>query len=229
VLFQRVDEYWARVFGSRVADLWSPGCSVSVSDMPGVYVLVRGQACRIAAPAAMAAALADVTRDLGADDALDPGRWPDLLPGVGSVLGPSVHAYLDSPAGLPDPDGVVEVDRGALAGLRDACQPTEWGEAGFGHTGRLFALYEGGTVVAAGNLTDWRNVPSDVGLVTHPDQRGRGYGLRVGAHVSRIAIAEAGIARYRALAGNVASRHIARRLGFVEYGSNLTIRLTDNP
>lgn len=221
---QRVDEYWAGVFGCAVERLWTPGCSVAASDMPGVYVLVRGDACRIAAPADWVPALTDATSDLTAAAALQPRQWAPLLPPGTVIHGPSVHAYLDSAAGLPAPDGVVEVDREALAELESACPPAEWGEGGFGHTGRFFARYAGQTIIAAGNLTDWRGVPSDVGLVTRPGHRGRGHGLRIGAHAARVAIAAAGIARYRALADNVASRRIARRLGFVEYGGNLMIR-----
>lgn len=222
-----VDVYWAGVFGCPVERLWSPGCSVTASDMPGAYVLVHGDSCRIAAATSWVPTLAAATRDLDASDALDRRRWPDLLPddSITVIHGPSVHAYLDSVAELPDPDDVVEVDHEALAELRAACPAAEWAEGGFGDTGRVFGLYRSGMLVAAGNLTDWRDVPSDIGLITHPDHRGRGYGLRVGAFAARFAIAAAGIARYRALADNAASRRIARRLGFAEYGGNLMIRL----
>lgn len=219
-----VDEYWAGVFGCPVGQLWSPGCSVSASDMPGVYVLVHGDSCRITAPAAWVPTLVDLTWAMTAAEALQPGRWLELLAPGTVVHGPSVHAYLASTADLPDPDDVVEVGHDALTDLRAACPRTEWGEGGFGDTGRFFGLYRVGTLVAAGNLTDWRDVPSDVGLVTHPDHRGHGYGLRVAAHAARTAVADAGIARYRALAANLASRRIARRLGFVDYGGYLMIR-----
>jgi GNAT superfamily N-acetyltransferase len=227
VFHQRVDEYWADVFGCPIEQLWRPGCSVSASDMPGAYVLAHDDSCRIAAPASWVAALADATRDLTAADAMTPQLWSDLLPDVTAVLGPSVHAYLDSAHDLPNTGSVMEVDLDALTELRTACPPAEWAEGGFGDDGCFFGLYDRGTLVAAGNLTDWRGVPSDIGLITHPDHRGHGYGMRLGAHAARIAIANAGIARYRALADNRASRRIARRLGFVEYGGNLMIRLAD--
>jgi GNAT superfamily N-acetyltransferase len=227
VIHQRVDEYWAAVFGCPVERLWAPGCSVSAYDMPGAYVLVHGDSCRIATPAAWVPMLAHASRDLSAGDALDRRRWSELLPRITAIHGPSVHAYLDSVAELPDPGDVIEVNGDALTDLRSACPPAEWAEGGFGDTGRFFALHKAGTLVAAGNLTEWRGVPSDIGLVTHPDHRGRGYGLLVGALAARVAIAESGIARYRVLADNLASRRIARRLGFVEYGSNLMIRLVD--
>jgi hypothetical protein len=40
------------------------------------------------------------------------------------------------------------------------------------------------------------------------------------------AIQEHRIARWRALETNLPSRAIARRLGFTDYGSNLTVRLS---
>ncbi|MGZ4460380.1 MAG: GNAT family N-acetyltransferase [Nocardioidaceae bacterium] len=79
--------------------------------------------------------------------------------------------------------------------------------------------------LAAANLTDFDGVPADVGVVTHPAARGRGLGLAVTAAAARAAIATHGLARWRALHTNRASRALARRLGFTDYGGNLAVRL----
>lgn len=91
-------------------------------------------------------------------------------------------------------------------------------------TTRFWILRERGRVVAAGNMTDWRGVPADVGVLTDPSLRGRGLaGRLVGAMVAD-ALPTVGVARYRALASNVASLAVARRLGFEQYGQNFRAR-----
>lgn len=47
----------------------------------------------------------------------------------------------------------------------------------------------------------------------------------VAGAATRAALADHGIARWRALGTNLASRAVADRLGFSVYGANLTVRL----
>lgn len=68
--------------------------------------------------------------------------------------------------------------------------------------------------VAAANLTPFDGMPADVGVLAHPFGRGRGFGTAVASVATSYAVQEFGIARWRALITNTASRRIARRLGF---------------
>lgn len=81
-------------------------------------------------------------------------------------------------------------------------------------------------VVAAGNLTEWRGRPADVGVLTAPSERGRGRARHLVGAMVATALPSIGVARYRALASNTASLAVARRLGFVEYGQNFRARKT---
>ena len=91
-------------------------------------------------------------------------------------------------------------------------------------TTRFWILREDDRVVVAGNMTDWRGRPADVGVLTEPSQRRRGLaGRLVGAMVAD-ALPAVGVVRYRALASNVASLAVAERLGFEPYGQNLRAR-----
>jgi hypothetical protein len=77
-----------------------------------------------------------------------------------------------------------------------------------------------GRIVAAGNITEWRGLPADVGVLTEGRQRGRGLaGRLVGTMVADV-LPSVGIVRYRALASNIASLSVARRLGFEPNGQN---------
>lgn len=69
----------------------------------------------------------------------------------------------------------------------------EWAESGFPRdptsadpaATRFWVLREDDEVVAAGNMTEWRGLPADVGVLTHPMRRGQGLARRlVGAMVA---------------------------------------------
>jgi len=103
----------------------------------------------------------------------------------------------------------------------------EWEHAGFGGQAvTLFGLFDGESLVAAANLSPGPGGASDVGVLTRPDVRGKGYGERVAALAAAQAVAMCGIARYRVPVDFEASLSIARRLGFAEYGRNLVINLS---
>ena len=83
-----------------------------------------------------------------------------------------------------------------------------------------------GDGLAAGNMTDFAGTPTDVGLVTHPEHRGRGLASRVAGTMLAWAAGEGHeLARYRALTTNAASLRVAAKLGFTPLGANVAVRL----
>jgi predicted GNAT family acetyltransferase len=76
-------------------------------------------------------------------------------------------------------------------------------------------------------MTPYRGLPADVGLVTHPEARGRGFARRLAAMMVSDALPHVEIVRYRALLTNAASLRIAESLGFVPRGQNFVVRLSD--
>ena len=236
-LRQLVDTYWADTFGVPVEHVWDEGVHLSINTdgWPGVFVVRLGGANRVSVPASLSARVADAIRTMSPGAAFVPATWElvlgDLRP---TVLGPSVHAYTDNLDSVPEPtdaDGALEVEQIApwrLTGLRSAVSTKEWEEAGFGAAVDVaFARYVDHTIAAAANLTSWRGSPTDLGVLTHPQWRGQGHGLRAAGEATRFAVAEHGVARWRSLTTNRASRALAHRLGFIEYGSNIAVRLQD--
>jgi GNAT superfamily N-acetyltransferase len=133
------------------------------------------------------------------------------------VHGPAWHGFVDrarfatARGGAGAGDG-HRVDRhdSLLDELRRACGDADWGEGGFFDDATAFddvryAIEEDGRLVAAGNLTAYRGLPADVGLVTRPDARGRGLAKRL---------------------TNTASLRVAQSLGFEGRGQNYRVRLT---
>ncbi len=86
-----------------------------------------------------------------------------------------------------------------------------------------------GALVAASNLTGWRTGTDQVGVVTDPEQRGRGYGAGVASAATTAALEDTDIVAWRARGTNIASIRIAVRLGFEHYGGNVAVRLRPPP
>jgi hypothetical protein len=235
-IIERVDAYWADAFGVTPADLHEPGVRVRTHrpDRAGwqaVHALVIGDAANVFAPQALCPELATAVVGCAAQDVLDPAAWRRVLGDrVGSVLGPAVHLYLTDRSGLAEfADGrrLNPGDTGALARLRATVDAQEWEHAGFGdRAATLFGLFDGETLLAAANLTPGPGGASDVGVLTRPDVRGKGYGLRVAANAAAQAVRMCGIARYRVHASYTGSLSIAQRLGFVEYGRSTSVTLS---
>jgi hypothetical protein len=230
-----VDAYWADSFGVAPADLHAPGVRVRPhradrANWQTVYALVLGDAANVFAPAALVAPLSAACAGSDAASALDPAAWQTTLGDrVAAVLGPTVHLYLSDRsalAGLADGRRLNPGDTAALGGLRSSVGAEEWEYAGFGSAAvTLFGLFDGESLVAAANLTPGPGGASDVGVLTRPDVRGKGYGARIAAVAAGQALAMCGIARYRVPATYSASLSVGTRLGFREYGRNVEVRL----
>jgi RimJ/RimL family protein N-acetyltransferase len=135
-----------------------------------------------------------------------------------------MHSYTDQD---PGPAEDVElVDARELASFRSMVDDQDWEEGGFaGDVIEVFVLREtSGQIVAAAGLTEFLGGPADVGVVVHPARRGHGFGSVVGRAATSYAVQHGGIARWRALKGNVPSRKAAAALGFEDYCRQLAIR-----
>jgi len=80
-------------------------------------------------------------------------------------------------------------------------------------------------VVAAGNMTQWRGVPSDVGVLVAPAERGRGFASQLVGAMLDDSLPKIEVVRYRALSTNAASLAVAERIGFKRYGGNYLAKL----
>ncbi len=230
-----VDALWARIFAMEPAVLRAPGVRV-VADAPGLggyqglWLLRLGEGCTIGAPEHLADEVRDRVRPRTADDVFTPETARELAgEHAGLVFGPSIHAYLDSSTlvrpGPCDARRLGDEAERVLEPLRSAMDPDEWAEGGFDHDGELWAAFEEGRIVAAGNMTDFFGSEcDDVGLATHPDHRGRGLGTRLAGAMIEAVLPSRPVVRYRALATNLASRAVCRKLGFADDGANIAVR-----
>jgi len=73
-------------------------------------------------------------------------------------------------------------------------------------------------------MTPFRGLLADVGLITHPDHRGKGLAKAVASRMIMDALPKAQLIRYRSRTGNAAPRAVALSLGFVGRGENIAVR-----
>ncbi len=235
--WRRVDEWWSDLFGVPATMLWRDdivvGLHAGLGDYPGFFVAERDGRVHVSLPDGVTAAqvreleavapTALMTRDFW-------DQWSVTADMV--VLGPAVHAFTDVE---PDIDAdlladVVVLTTDDLDSLRGAVGDDEWDEGGFAHVeGPVHALLSGDAddVVAAAHLSGFLGGAADLGVLVHPDARGRGLGALVGGAATCSAVRTLGLARWRARVDNAPSRALSRALGFEDHCRQLAVRPAD--
>jgi RimJ/RimL family protein N-acetyltransferase len=231
---EAVDAGWATLLGCEPELLHEPGVhlvagSAELRDGERVFVARVGVGILVHCPDRLRDRSRRIVATTDAATAFSAGfcaRIADVT--ESEVLGPSWHGFVDGArfvAGSPREGRRLDRDNPVFDELRLACGEDEWEEGGFLHDGVFYGIEEEGRLVAAGNMTPYRGLPADVGLVTRPDARGRGLAKRLAATMVWDALSDVGIVRYRALVTNVASLRIAESLGFERRGENYVVRL----
>lgn len=229
-----VDEEWADRFGLSVDALRTPGVLVAATDVGrnAAMTFRFADTVVVAVPAAATDRAVAAIAGRARDDVFTAGFLHAFVGPSAIVEGPSWHGYATAASfrGRDHPAVAdVEVDDAALSAFLAACPPDDVAESGFAGieddaVATAHVLVHGGAVVAAANLTTWREGPADVGLLAHPAHRGRGHGARLAGAVTARALRATGVVRYRALAANAPSLAIAARLGFEQHGANFRAR-----
>lgn len=237
----RIDGLWGSIFGpvdrtpSQSSELSTElsagqitGHLHALHDYSGIYAVVRDGRLLISAPDDLVASLRTWAPDQ--IEAMHPQWWTERLPGW-SVLGPSVHAFADSPAPTePSTEStglrIRPADPGLLADLRARVGADEWTESGFASSPEpAWAVIDAdGQVVGAASLSEVAGLKVDIGVLTASDARGNGVGTAIAGYALESALQAHGIARWRALESNLASRALAARLGFVEDCRQIAVR-----
>ncbi|MCL8011385.1 GNAT family N-acetyltransferase [Streptomyces sp. AS02] len=144
------------------------------------------------------------------------------------VLGPAVLGYV-SHDGFRLVPTVCSVERLApghqdLMTLVESVPPEDAGESGMDEiTSAAFVVRKGAEVVAAAGFQAWPAAAAHLCVLTAPGERGRGLARQVASAAVAQALADGLLPQWRARL--MASRNVARALGFRELGSQLSLRL----
>jgi GNAT superfamily N-acetyltransferase len=234
----RVAAYWAAFLGCAPEHLETPGTWVGphagagLADYRGVYLLRRGESCVVSVPAPLLAMVTAQLADLPATSSFDIIRLRHLFgDAIERIVGPAWQGYLRAddfrPAAQLNVRQLTAADDPALRQLEEACDGQEWEHSGIGGAEQaVFGAFVGDRLVAAGMGEPLAATLLHIGIITHPDVRGQGYGRAVVSAISAYGLGVGLVPRYQTLAANTPSVAIARALGFTHYATTLAVRLS---
>jgi GNAT superfamily N-acetyltransferase len=198
----------------------------------GATVVFRPPACVLAVPADWVGPAAAGLGQRPPAEVFDVGVLRQVFgAAVDQVVGPAWLGYADAGDFRPAPTlgtrRLTDQDLPALRRLADACGPTAWEHSGIDPARPpVYGCFAGAVLAAAGMLERWGDRLLQVGIVTHPGYRGRGFGKAVVSAMTADGLATGGVPQYRTLEANLPSVGIARALGFQRFARTLAVRLT---
>lgn len=208
----------------------SPASRVAPRSWVGIVVL--SDSAIVTAPTDRAAqVLRRVLAGMPTNSLTSPEVVAAELP-VQEVLGPAALGYVSRDGFRPVP-GSRSVERLApghqdLTALVKSVPSGDAGESGMDEiTSAAFVVRKGADVVAAAGFQAWPAAVAHLCVLTAPGERGRGLARQVASAAVAQALADGLLPQWRARP--MASRHVARALGFRELGSQLSLRLDREP
>jgi GNAT superfamily N-acetyltransferase len=237
VSLRAVVAFWTAQLGCTEAQLSQPHTSVvragpELASYRGATVVFRPPACVLAVPADWVAPVASRIGRRPPAAVFDVTLLRQVFgTGLDQVIGPAWLGYADTsdfrPAPTLDTRLLTDQDLPQLQRLAAACGPVAWEHSGIDPARPpVFGCFAGDRLAAAGMLERWGDRLLHVGIVTHPGDRGHGYGKAVVSAMSAHGLATGAVMQYRTLQANLPSVGIARALGFQRFALTLAVRLT---
>lgn len=233
---QRTYDYWSKVFGHPLAKLTASPLLVQhqsiegYHDFRGYHSIYALQHKGVLALSVAPELLEDVRELLRGVGHLDLEALAILvLPLSLRIVGPAAQAYLGPysfrPKGMEKARALSQNDSTAVADLQRACDPVVWSHSGISpQDDGLVGCFEGDRLVSVAKLLPWSPGVTNVGVVSHPDFHGRGFGAAAVSAVVNPALEADTLVFYQTLKSNLAALRLASKLGFETFGETLSVR-----
>jgi len=232
----RLDTHWGGLFGATTKDLYGSGVRIvahgpALADYQGAYVLRYHSACFVSVPPAYLAHASAAFAGRTVHEVFDRRFLASAFgSAINQIIGPAYQGYLDAgdfrPADTMGARQLTYVHTPVLTRLEEACLSSEWEASGIDyHRPPIFGCFAGKELVAAATLEQRDPISLSIGVIVHPDYRGRGYGKAVVSEATAHALAQLPIVHYQTLLVNAHSIAIASALGFADYAQTLAARL----
>ena len=202
----------------------------ALSGWHGAFLFRHGPSCVISVPEVFVPRVKEMANGAGPDEVFSVACAESMFgPDADRIIGPAWLGYADAQDFRPvlttrtralGPDDLPSLKR-----LAADCA-SEWEDSGITFESPLvFGRFVEGELVAAGTVERSSREILNVGIITHPDHRGKGFGKEVVTALTSHGLERGGIMQYRTLESNAASLRIARALGYQPYGRTIAVRL----
>ncbi|MBN1344362.1 MAG: GNAT family N-acetyltransferase [Phycisphaerae bacterium] len=235
----RIRRYWADALGVPESLVDADGQHVIANAGPRAnefaYVLQCGSTCIVSAGPELLEVIRQRVDEGHLVDPVSVESLRKLFRGLSDdIRGPLFQSYAEAVDFRPaTEEGVRKLtaeEHGKLEALAAACDPTEWSHSGLSSPGQgVFACFQSRDIVAAARYAMWKPYAASIGMITHPDCRGRGHGKAVVSAAMRDALDRGHLIIFQTLLGNAPSVALAKRLGCQEYGRSYRIILKNKP
>jgi len=224
----RIRAMWAALAGadgfpvSDVRVVCNAGSEICPRGWAGVVAIERGILATVPSVPDVGS-MAGLLRDVGPD-----GDWVAAFASAPEVRGPANLAYTDrlttpSPAGARAVE-LVAVESATVRAFVERVPDADRDEAPVeASTSPLACVRDGSDVVAAAGYRVWLDEVAHLAVLVDPVWRDRGLATAVAHAATERALARGLVAQWRARPP--ASRAVARKLGYVDVGQQISVRL----
>jgi len=234
---KKVDAFWAEYFGCRPGDLSSGETLVhshaALLGYDGALVFRHGGACLVSVPGTVP----EIERGKLRQGAPAEVFTPEFLARVfvvstDRVSGPAWIGIADRSDYRPVKSAARLLgagDREALRRLAEGSGEVAWKQSRLMEDREpIFGLCVGGEIVAASGYLVMGRTLAYVGVVTHPEYRGRGYARAVTATAMEHAFGQGLAAMYRTPRAHESAVKLAEALGFQTYAETYDVQLVED-
>lgn len=230
---ERIHRYWGNRYGLSSEEMQLPGVRVVTHvrswDDNFVSVFLRDDVCVVSVGEPHAEKFRATLEHAVVPDMLHPDMAESFFGvSVSKVNGLFYQAYAERAHFRSIADDGVRVmslaDEAFLDDLKDACDSHEWSQSGLErYESERFAYFVKDRLVAAARYDLWAVDAASIGVITHPDYRGKGYGRAVVSAAMAHALDAGHMVIYQARADNVGSIAISKALGCCEYAHTMSV------
>lgn len=230
----KIGSYWALMLGCPIEALSEPAVTIlphdRLSGWQGAFFFQHGPACVISLPASMEAQIRAAIAGAAPHDVFSLDCAAALFGNSSErLIGPAWLGYADAQDYRPMPSDETRMLRPRDApALRDLASASgeEWEYSGISfESSVVIGRFVDGILVAAGTVERTSRDLLNVGIITHPAYRGRGYGTEIVGALTSYGLRRGAVMQYRTLESNVPSMRIAATLGYQSYGRTIAVRL----
>lgn len=131
---------------------------------------------------------------------------------------------------LVDLKNVIGIkDNKDLLDLKNECDSIEWYNSGLNNPGfDIFGYFYEKKLVSVAHYNIWAKNIASIGVITHPEYRGKGFGKKVITASIQEALEKGFLVLYQTSVNNNYSIQLANSLGFKEYGLSVKYYLKNN-